>query len=68
MKFGKEEEVEPNHAFNLIKCKDTTVIIEGKIKSVMLENCQNIKLSVDNVMASVEVINCKKVTVHIKEL
>ncbi len=39
LKFGKEEEIEANHAFNFIKCKDTTIIIDGKIKSVMLENC-----------------------------
>ncbi len=59
------EEAESNHAYAFIKCKDTTLIIEGKVKSVMFENCQNIKLQIDNVLAGVEIINCKKIVVHV---
>ena len=67
IKFNKDE-VEYNHGFAFIKCKDTQIVIEGKIKTVMLENCQNIKLVVDNVVAGIEVINCKKIVVSVKEL
>jgi len=65
--YGKEKvhfeasQVEANHGFSFIKCKDTTVVIEGKVKTVMLENCQGVKLVVNNVVSGVEVINCKKV-------
>mmetsp|Transcript_242 Transcript_242/g.248 ORF Transcript_242/g.248 Transcript_242/m.248 type:complete len:112 (+) Transcript_242:877-1212(+) len=64
----KKEENEQNHGFVFIKCKDTTIIIEGKVKTVMLEGCQNIKLVVDDVVAGVEVLNSKKVGVTVKEM
>jgi hypothetical protein len=34
---------------------------------VILENCQNVKVYVDHVLASVEVLNCKKIEVNVKE-
>ncbi len=43
--FGKEilkfteEEVSSSIGFALIKCKDTSVVIPTKCKTVMLENC-----------------------------
>jgi adenylyl cyclase-associated protein len=71
--YGKEivkfegEEVESNYGFALIKCTDTTLVISGKCKSVMLENCSNIKIIIDSVLAMVEIINSKKITTTIKE-
>jgi hypothetical protein len=71
--YGKEvlkftgEEVQSNYGFALIKCTDTTMVVEGKCKTIMLENCQNVKVIVDSIMANVEIINCKKVTVTVKE-
>jgi hypothetical protein len=43
------------------------MVVEGKCKTIMLENCQNVKVIVDSIMANVEIINCKKVTVTVKE-
>ena len=71
--YGKEvlkfegDDVQTNYGFALIKCNDTTVAISGKCKTIMLENCSNIKIIVDSVLAMIEVINCKKITVTIKE-
>ena len=71
--YGKEvlkfegEDVQPNSGFALIKCKDTTLVVDGKCKTIMLENCQNVKLIVTSVMANIEVLNCKKITITIKE-
>jgi len=33
----------------------------------MIEACQNVKVYVDNVLANVEIINCKKAEVHVSE-
>ena len=35
----KEDEVTTGTGFALIKCKDTTLVIPTKCKTVMLENC-----------------------------
>jgi len=51
----------------LIKCQDTTLVVDGKCKTIMLENCQNVKVIVNAIMANVEVINSKKISVTIKE-
>jgi hypothetical protein len=58
--------VQSNYAYLFIKCKDTTIVIEGKCKTIMLENCQNTKLVADAVVTNIEVINCKKATVQVK--
>ena len=62
MKF-EGDNVQPNYAFVLIKCKDTTLIVDGKCKNVMLESCQNVKIVVDSILANIEVINSKKTTI-----
>ncbi len=70
MYYGKElikfteEDVRMSYNFMIIKCKDTVVVIEGKCKNVMIENCQNVKVVVNELLAAVEVLNSKKVTVQ----
>ena len=67
--YGKEllkfegEDVQPNYGFAICKCKDTQIVIDGKCKNVMLEGCQNVKVLVDSVLSSIEVINSKKITI-----
>jgi adenylyl cyclase-associated protein len=71
--YGKEvlkfegEDVQLNYGWALIKCQDTTLVVDGKCKTVMLENCTNVKVILTSLMTNMEVINCKKVTVTIKE-
>ena len=71
--WGKEvlkyegEDVQSNYGWALIKCQDTTIVIEGKCKTIMLENCTNVKVIVTSILANIEVLNCKKITVTIKE-
>ena len=68
LKFEGDEEVQPSYGWALIKCTDTTVVIDGKIKTVMLENCTGVKLIVNNVLSNIEIINCKKITITVKDL
>ncbi len=58
--------MQPNYGYAMIKCKDSNLIVEGKCKNIMLENCQNIKVIVDNVLTSIEFVNCKKITLTVK--
>ena len=58
--------METNYTFLFVKCKDTQILIEGKCKTILLENCEGVKLIVDSLMTNIDVINCKKTTVTIK--
>lgn len=70
--YGKEvlkfegDDATPSHSFALIKCTDTTVVISGKVKNVMIENCSGVKLIMDSVISMIELLNCKKITCTIK--
>jgi adenylyl cyclase-associated protein len=72
--YGKEvlkfegDDVQPNYGFALIKCQDTTLVVDGKCKTLLLENCSNIKIVCSSILASIEILNSKKITVTIKEI
>lgn len=61
------DQLESNYSFAIIKCKDTTLFVNGKCKNIMLENCVGVKVIVESILANVEVINCQKVQVTVKE-
>lgn len=71
--FGKEvvkfegEDVQNNYQYQFIKCTDTTFVVDGKFKTVMLEGCTNVKIIVTSVISNIEIINCKKVSITVKE-
>ena len=66
LKFGGDD-VQPNYGFVLVKCKDTQMIVEGKCKNIMLEGCQNVKVLAESILSTIEVLNCKKVTIQVKQ-
>jgi len=52
------EEVNFGMTFGIFNCKDTTVTVMGKCKSILLEGCKKVTLIVDKVVSQVEVLNC----------
>lgn len=47
-------------------CTDAAIILEGKAKSIVLDNCKKTKLIFDNAVSSIEIVNCKNVQVQCK--
>lgn len=45
-------------------CQDAAIILEGKAKSIVLDNCKKTKLVFDNAVSSIEIVNCKNVQVQ----
>ena len=43
-------------------CHDCTVVVRGKISSVVLDNCSKVGVLCDNLLSTMEFINCKSVT------
>lgn len=70
--YGKEvikfegDDATSSHSFALLKCTDTTVVITGKVKNVMMNDCSGVKLIIDSVISMIELLNCKKMSCTIK--
>ncbi|TMW63887.1 hypothetical protein Poli38472_014797 [Pythium oligandrum] len=47
-------------------CQDAVIILEGKAKSIVLDNAKKTKLLFDDAVSSIEIVNCKNVQVQCK--
>ena len=56
-----------SHQLQFSNCNETTLIIKGKIKNIMLNNNFKCKLQFDAVLVSLEVLNSSKLTIYAKE-
>lgn len=69
--YGKEmvqftgEDVDTSYTFMITKCRDTTIIIQGKCKNIVMNECFNVKVVFDAVLATFEIINGKKISVTV---
>jgi len=44
-------EVNPGMTFNFFNCEKTKVVIEGKVKNVMLSRCKKMDIKIDETMS-----------------
>ena len=54
----KDKDVSLNMAYNFMRSKDTNFVIEGKVKSIIIEGCTNCAVIVDTVVTAIELVNC----------
>jgi hypothetical protein len=64
LEFG-ESDVDYKTACNFIRSTKTNFIIKGKAKVVNMEGCKNCALIVDEVVTTIELINCEGVKVQV---
>jgi len=50
-------------AFNLSRCENTNMIIDGKVKGMQIEGCKNCAIVVEDVVSAIEIMNCQGVKV-----
>ncbi|XP_076083669.1 adenylyl cyclase-associated protein 1-like isoform X1 [Mytilus galloprovincialis] len=43
------------------KCTDSTIIVKGKVNSIILDSCKKVGIAFDDVLASLEFVNCQSV-------
>ena len=71
MNYGKEtihikaEEVSIGSMFNFYTCEGTKIIIEGKCKSVLLNKCKKVDITVNELISSMEIIKSDATKVKI---
>ena len=65
LQFGADD-VDYKTACNFTKSNKTNFIVEGKAKVVNLEGCTNCALIIDEVVTTIELINCEGVKIQVK--
>lgn len=55
------DQTEIKHTVYIYKCKECTVTVKGKVNSILLDNCSRVALLFDDVLSTVEFINCQSV-------
>jgi adenylyl cyclase-associated protein len=60
------ENVEMNNVVYIFRCQDSSVVIKGKINSVVMDSCRKSAVVVDSVVASIEFVNCQSVQMQVR--
>jgi len=59
------DQTETKHSVYIWKCKNSTIVIKGKINSIAMDDCDRTQLVFDYAIASVEVVNCKNIEIQV---
>jgi len=59
------KEVKVNQTVYMFKCKDATIVVEGKIAAAAIDECEKCQVVLQDVVGSVEVTNSKRVKFQI---
>jgi len=54
----------PKQSVYIFKCTDSVITIKGKTSSVALDSCTKTAIVFDDVIATAEIVNCKRVQVQ----
>lgn len=55
------EKTQMKQAVFVYKCEDCTLLINGKVKRIVVDGCTNFSLKFDNVLSGLEVYNSQKI-------
>jgi len=56
-------DVEMKQAVYITRCRNMTVTVPSKAKSIVVDKCERLRLVFDSVLATVEVVNSQRITV-----
>ncbi|KAN0127539.1 Adenylate cyclase associated (CAP) N terminal domain containing protein [Lactarius tabidus] len=59
------DNTELNHIINMFGCKNSTIVIKGKVNAVTIVNCTKVSVLVESVISSVSVTNSPSFTLQI---
>lgn len=58
-------ETDLKQAVYVYQCRDCTLTVKGKVNSILLDSCSKVGLLFDDVLSTVEFINCKSVQMQV---
>lgn len=59
------DNVEMNNVVYIFRCQDSSLIIKGKVNSVVMDSCRKSAVVIDSVVASIEFVNCQSVQMQV---
>ncbi|CAF5210190.1 unnamed protein product, partial [Rotaria magnacalcarata] len=60
-------ETNMRHCIYIFKCTNSTITVEGKVNSIVLDQCTKVGLQFTSVVSLVEFINCKSMKAQVTE-
>jgi adenylyl cyclase-associated protein len=60
-------ETNMKHCIYIYKCTNSTIIVEGKVNSIVLDQCTKVGLQFTSVVSLIEFINCKSMKAQVIE-
>nr|CAG4644081.1 EOG090X08PR [Lepidurus arcticus] len=59
------DQTEMNQVVYMYKCEGSTVQVKGKVNSIVMDSCKKASVVFDNVVSSMEFINCQSVQMQV---
>lgn len=59
------DNAEMNNVVYMFRCQDSTLVIKGKVNSVVMDSCRKSSVVFDSVVSSVEFVNCQSVQMQV---
>ncbi|XP_063979487.1 adenylyl cyclase-associated protein 1 isoform X2 [Diachasmimorpha longicaudata] len=56
---------EMNNVVYMYRCQDSTLIVKGKINSIVMDSCRKSSVVFDSVVSSIEFVNCQSVQMQV---
>lgn len=49
----------------MFRCQDSTLVIKGKVNSIVMDSCRKSSVVFDSVVSSIEFVNCQSVQMQV---
>lgn len=59
------DNVEMNNVIYMFRCQDSTLVIKGKVNSIVMDSCRKSSVVFDSVVSSIEFVNCQSVQMQV---
>lgn len=59
------DSAEMNNVVYMFRCQDSTLVVKGKINSVVMDSCRKSSVVFDSVVSSIEFVNCQSVQMQV---
>lgn len=59
------ENVEMNNVVYMFRCQDSTLVVKGKLNSIVMDSCRKSSVVFDSLVSSIEFVNCQSVQMQV---
>lgn len=59
------EKADMNNVVYMFRCRDSALTVKGKINGIVLDSCTKCTVVFDNLVSSVEFVNCQSVQMQV---